>query len=179
MGSNRNVLDKLVVDDSSSMGNTSGIYVNGSNDNVITRNEVLRTGCTGIFMTNASRNLVCFNKVQDSYSIFSHEVAPSVNIVLRDASSGNVVCQNQVSATTSPSPTYDGINVGCRDFCYCDPGNLPFSLPSTGANGNLILGNTANGESRYGIAQAPGNTGNVYAGNHATGNGVANYALGP
>jgi hypothetical protein len=50
-------------------------------------------------------------------------------------------------------------------------------MPTTGATGNIVAGNTADDESRYGIAQATGNDGNVYLLNSAKGNGVANYSI--
>jgi len=84
-----------------------------------------------------------------------------------------------VSATKNPAVTSDGINVGCKDVCHCGLGGMGFSTPSTGATANIVFGNTADNEARYGIAQATGNPGNVYLLNQATGNGVANFAIDP
>lgn len=174
--SNRNRLDQLTVTDTSGIGPASGIGLLASNENAITRSQVLRSQCTGVFVRDSSRNVICFNTVQDSFRFLN---GPSADILLRDASTSNLVCKNQVSATVNPAVTSDGINVGCKDGCHCGLGGAGFSTPSTGATGNLILGNTANGELRYGIAQATGNPGNVYAFDQASGNGVANFAIDP
>lgn len=174
--SSKNRLDHLVVDDTSGIGPAAGIFLTASDDNAITRCEVLRSQCTGIFVRDSSRNRICFNTVQDSYSFLN---GPSVDILLRDASSQNRVCQNQVSATRSPAVTYDGVNVGCKDGCHCGLGGPGFSTPSTGADQNVVVGNTADGESRYGIAQATGNLDDRYPANEATGNGVADFAIDP
>lgn len=174
--SSKNRLEHLVVDDTSGIGPAAGIFLTSSDDNSITRCEVLRSQCTGIFVRDSSRNRICFNAVQDSYSFLN---GPSVDILLRDASTQNLVCQNQVSATKSPAATYDGINVGCKDGCHCGLGGPGFSTPSTGADQNVVVGNTADGESRYGIAQATGNLDNHYPADEATGNGVADFAIDP
>lgn len=174
--SNGNRLDHLVVDDTQGIGPAAGIFLDASDQNAITRSEVLRSQCTGVFVRDSSKNQICFNTVQDSYSFLN---GPSVDILIRDASTRNVVCQNQVSATKTPPVTYDGINVGCKDGCHCGLGGDGFSVPSTGATGNVVVGNTADGEARYGIAQATGNPGNHYPANEATGNGVADLAIDP
>ncbi len=104
---------------------------------------------------------------------------PSEDILLRDASTSNLVCRNQVSASVQPAVTSDGINIGCKDGCHCGLGGPGFSTPSTGATGNVVPGNTANDELRDGFAQATGNPGNLYLLDQATGNGVANFAIDP
>lgn len=174
--SNKNRLERLVVDDTSGIGPAAGIFLTSSDDNAITRCEVLRSQCTGIFVRDSSKNRICFNTVQDSFSFLN---GPSVDILLRDASTQNLVCQNQVSATKAPAVTFDGINVGCKDGCHCGLGGPGFSTPSTGADKNVVVGNTADGESRYGIAQATGNVDNHYPADEATGNGVADFAIDP
>jgi parallel beta-helix repeat protein len=174
--SNRNRLDQLTVDDTSGIGPASGIALLASNENAITRSQVLRSQCTGVFVRDSSRNVICFNNVQDSFRFLN---GPSADILLRDASTSNLVCRNQVSATVNPAVTSDGINIGCKDGCHCGLGGPGFSTPSTGATGNLVIGNTANGELRYGFAQATGNPGNLYVLDQASGNGVANFAIDP
>ena len=176
-GSHWNRLEKLVVDDTSGIGPAAGIVLFGSNGNVITGSEVLRSQCTGIWLrVGSSRNVVCFNAVQDTAVFLG---GPAVDILITDASSGNLVCKNQVTATATPAVTSDGINVGCKGGCNCGLGGAGFSLPTTGASQNIVLGNTADGELRYGIAQSTGNPGNVYPLNQATGNGTANFAIDP
>jgi parallel beta-helix repeat protein len=174
--SDRNLIDRASVTDTSGIGPAAGVLVLSSNENAITRSQILRSQCTGVYVKDSSRNVICFNAVQDS-SVFLG--GPSVDILLRDASTANLVCRNQVSATVGPAVTSDGINIGCKGGCHCNLGGPGISDPSTGATGNLILGNTANGELRYGFAQATGNPGNVFLADQASGNGVANFALDP
>ena len=173
--SDHNRYDEIVADDTSGIGPAAGILF-ASNDNTITRSEVLRSQCTGIRLMDASRNTISFNAVQDSFiSIFKDK--PSVDILVMGASSNNIVLKNQVSATATPAVTSDGINIGCKDECNCGIGGPGLSEPTTDATHNAVVGNTANGELRYGIAQATGNPDNVYAADEATGNGVANFAI--
>ncbi|HET6437452.1 MAG TPA: right-handed parallel beta-helix repeat-containing protein [Anaeromyxobacter sp.] len=174
--SNRNLLDQLTVEDTSGIGPAAGIALLASSGNVLTRSQVLGSQCTGVFVRDSSRNIICGNTVEDTQVFLG---GPAVDILLRDASTQNLVCKNQVSATKNPAVTSDGINVGCKDGCDCNLGGAGFSVPSTGATGNLLVGNTADGELRYGLAQSPGNPGNVYAADQATGNGVANFAIDP
>ncbi len=172
--SNRNRFDRLVANETSGIGPAAGILLFASNENAITRSQVLRSQCTGIWLVDASRNAVSFNSIQDS-SVFLN--GPAVDILLVGASSENRILLNQVSATATPAVTSDGINVGCKGGCVCGLG--PYASPSTGATHNVVVGNVANGELRYGIAQAPGNPGNVYAADRASGNGVADFAIDP
>lgn len=165
-----NRFERLVIDDTSGIGPSAGIQLKDSDDNVITQSTVTRSLCTGINLDDSSRNSVSFNVVQGTYSFFTG--GPAVNVLVYGSSSGNRIFGNQVSST-APG-TYDGINVGCRDNCVCG-----FQTPTTGASGNLVLGNRANDEDRYGFAEAPGNPKNLFLLNQATGNGVANDALGP
>ncbi len=174
--SNRNRLDQLAVDDTSGIGPAAGIALLSANENAVTRSQVLRSQCTGVFVRDSGRNVICFNTVQDSSMFLG---GPSADILLRDASTTNLVCKNQVSATQDPAVTSDGINIGCKDGCTCGLGGPGFSTPSTGATGNLVLGNTADGELRYGFAQATGNPGNLLVADQASGNGVANFAIDP
>jgi parallel beta-helix repeat protein len=174
--SDRNRLDRLTVNDTSGIGPAAGIGLLNSNENAITRSQVLRSQCTGINLRSSSRNVICGNAVQDTFVFLN---GPAVDILLRDASTQNLVCKNQVSATKQPAVTSDGINVGCKGGCSCGIGGPGFSDPSAGATGNVVFGNHANGELRYGIAQAPGNPGNAYFLNMAFGNGVANFAIDP
>ena len=110
------------------------------------------------------------DSVQDTRELFPP--GPAVNILLLGASTRNLICQNQLSATMPAAD--DGLNIGCKGTCSCG-----FQSPTTGATDNLVLGNTADNESRYGFAQATGNSGTVYANDEATGNGVANFAIDP
>ncbi len=174
--SNRNRLDQLTVNDTSGIGPAAGIALLSANENAITRSQVLRSQCTGVFVRDSGRNVICFNTVQDSSMFLG---GPSADILLRDASTTNLVCKNQVSATQDPAVTSGGINIGCKDGCHCGLGGPGFSTPSTGATGNLVVGNTADGELRYGFAQSTGNPGNVYLLDQASGNGVANFAIDP
>jgi parallel beta-helix repeat protein len=167
--SHHNRLHDLEVDDTSGIGPAEGIRLLDSNENVVTRNTLEHNLCTGIELDGSSRNSVCFNTVQDSYSTFPN--APAENLLLLNASTENLICGNQTSAT-APG-TDDGINLGCKGNCNC------FHGPTTGASDNLVIGNTADHEDRYGMAQATGNDGNVYLGDEASGNGVANFAIDP
>ncbi len=173
-GSDKNRLDKLVVDDTSGIGPATGIALVASNENVITRSVVLRSQCTGISLRDSSQNDLTFNTVQDTFVFLN---GPAVDILLVGSSSKNLVLHNQVSATAVPPVTSDGINIGCKGGCNCGLGS--YAAPSTGATQNVVVGNTADGELRYGFAQAPGNPGNVYAADEASGNGVADFALDP
>ncbi len=172
--SHRNRYDELVANETSGIGPAAGILLFASDDNVITRSDILRNQCTGIFLVDSSRNAVTFNVVQDTRVFLG---GPSVDILLVGASTENLILRNQVSATATPPVTSDGINVGCKEGCVCGIG--PNSTPSAGATHNRVIGNTANGELRFGIAQAPGNPDNVYAANKASGNGVADFAIDP
>jgi len=98
-----------------------------------------------------------------------HPSALALAVALSAAVPGTV-CRNEVSATGAG--TADGINIGCKGDCG-------FQSPTTGANDNLVVDDTASFNDRYGIAQATGNTGNAYIRNEATGNGVANFAIDP
>lgn len=176
--SHRNRYDGIVADDTSGIGPAAGILLFASNDNTVTRSEILRSQCTGIRLVDASRNAITFNAVQDSFiSIFKDK--PSVDILVMGASTHNLILKNQVSATATPTVTSDGINIGCKDECNCGIGGPGISEPTTGATHNVVVGNTADGELRYGVAQATGNPHNVYAADEATGNGVANFAIDP
>lgn len=170
-GASRNVLDQLTVNDTSGIGPASGILLLDADDNAVTRSQVLRTQCTGVFLERSSRNVICFNTIQDSFVSIG---GPSANVLLRDASTGNLLCGNQLSATKAPAVTSDGVNIGCKGDCHCGAFG-----PSTGATGNVVVGNTARRELRWGFAQATGNGGNTYAADVATGNGVANFAIDP
>ncbi|GEJ58461.1 NosD domain-containing protein [Anaeromyxobacter diazotrophicus] len=176
--SNGNHYDQLVADDTNGIGPAAGILLFASNDNTLTRSEVLRSQCTGIRLVDASRNTIAFNSVQDSFiSIFKDK--PSVDILVMGASTHNLILKNEVSATATPPVTSDGINIGCKDGCNCGLGGPGISEPTTGATHNVVVGNTADGELRYGIAQATGNPKNVYAADEASGNGTANFAIDP
>ncbi len=83
-------------------------------------------------------------------------------------SDGNTISHNDASDGG------DGIYVGCCVFReHFGP------IPTAGANGNVVRSNTANYNSRYGIAQVIDNGGNTYKGNTANGNGVTDYFIEP
>jgi parallel beta-helix repeat protein len=170
--SDHNHFQSLEILRTSGIGPAAGIRLVSADQNSITRSTVSQSLCTNISMEDSSKNTVCFNTVQDSNSFFTN--GPAVNVLLFGASSGNLICNNELSATSPSSDTEDGLNVGCKGNCVCG-----FQTPTTGASDNVIVGNTANGEHRYGFAQATGNPGNHYVNDNASGNGVADFAIDP
>jgi parallel beta-helix repeat protein len=166
-GAHHNQLDQLEIVGTSG----AGIRAAGSDENSITGCLVNLNQCAGISLQDSSRNTVCSNDVRDTASPSADE--PAVNLLLYGTSRDNLVCNNQVSATL-PGLTADGINVGCKGSCNCG-----LQAPTSGAAGNLIVGNKADGENRWGIALAPGNPDNRIRPNEAGGNGAGEYAVDP
>jgi parallel beta-helix repeat protein len=168
-GSSANHFQKVVVDDTFGTALQGGFALRNSDDNVIAACEVSRNACTGIELRDSSRNSLRNNVVDDTRCPFATE--PAVGIALLGDSDDNVLAGNETSSTTG-TPAWDGINVGCKGGCS-------FQGPTTGANGNEIEANTADHNARYGVAQASGNVGNTYLRNDASGNGVADVAIDP
>jgi parallel beta-helix repeat protein len=168
-GGKGNHFRKLNVSDNNGIGPAPGFTLVNATNNVITESRIDHNLCMDVYLNNSSQNTVCFNSIQDSFSIFS---GPAIDVLVYGTSSENLICGNQLNATAPDAS--DGINIGCEGTCGCG-----FQQPTTGATRNLVLGNSADNEKRYGIAQATGNDQNVYFLNTATGNGVANYSIQP
>ena len=166
--SSGNTFRDLLVEDTFGTALQGGFYLRSSDQNSILHSKVLRNFCTGIMLEDSSRNVLALSSVQDSKCFGAN---PAVNVALVGASVGNILAGNQLSAT-SPGSDWDGLNIGCKGGCA-------FQGPTTGASGNFVLLNKANDNARYGFAQGPGNTGNVFLLDQATGNGVANFAIDP
>jgi parallel beta-helix repeat protein len=172
--SHANRFQRTIVNDTSGTALIGGYFLNASHDNVISHNVISRNECFGILLEDSSRNTIAHNQVTENSCIFAGK--PAVNIALRGDSDANVVQHNDASGAdnaTNVGPDGDGINIGCKDGCGL------FATATTGADGNVIAHNIANQNTRYGIAQATGNTANVYVANSATGNGVADFAIDP
>jgi parallel beta-helix repeat protein len=147
----------------------SGFALAASDDNVITSSDVSRNGSAGIILFDATGNTLLDNIVNDT----NVSGFPSINILIEGDSDRNVIRGNSASSTV-PGTALDGINIGCKAG-----GPVVCGAETTGADGNLIQSNTANDNARFGIAQAAGNTGNLYKNNAAAGNGLADLAIDP
>jgi parallel beta-helix repeat protein len=172
--SHQNRFQRTVVNDTSGTALIGGYFLLASHENMISSSVISRNTCFGILLLDSSRNTIVHNTVTDSSCLFDGN--PAVNIALSGDSDDNVIFKNNASGAdnaTDVGPDGDGINIGCKDGCGLQ------DLATTGANGNLVMHNRANQNTRYGIAQSSGNTGNIYFGNTATGNGVANFAIDP
>jgi parallel beta-helix repeat protein len=162
LASHENRFHQNVVNDNFGTGLVGGYFLETSHDNTISNSVVNQNVCFGILLADSSRNRITGNTVNGSSCTGT---SPAGNIVLRGDSNENVIHNNDASG----SPDGDGINIGCRDGCGAT------GQPSTGADDNVVTHNTANNNARYGIAQNPGNTGNVFSKNTTTGNGVADF----
>jgi parallel beta-helix repeat protein len=150
--SHRNTFEAMVVTDNVGPSHSGGYLLFGANGNVITASNISRNGDVGIQIHSSDGNTVSRNTVNDS-NFFGQ---PTTNILLLEDADSNVISHNKVSSTVAGT-ALDGINVGCKGRDCTSLGT-----PETGgADKNRIESNTANNNARFGIAQAPGNVGNV------------------
>ena len=156
LASHENRFHQTVVNDNFGTGLVGGYFLDGSHDNTISNSVVNQNLCFGILLEDSSRNRITGNTVNGNLCTSTN---PGGNIVLRGDSDENVIHNNDASG----SPDGDGINIGCRDGCGAT------GQPTTGADDNVVSHNTANNNARYGIAQNPGNVGNVFSKNTTTG----------
>lgn len=150
--SHDNTFNTMVVVNNISPPVTCGGYrLSNSNGNIISSNDIATNGDVGVWIEDSSDNIVR-SSVVDQTNFFT---IPTTAIAVTGNSDGNIIRGNSTSGNEN------GVSLGCPSVCTL------ISLPTVGADNNIVQSNTSLTNFNDGIQVGGANTSNVLQGNTA------------